>query len=165
MKEKKRKERRKKVCCCHTCVCIWVGEGVAGWKWHSAHLPCVFLRRCRGGRGRQGGRERPAGAAPAAPRAQPGLVLQGLPLLRQVLPHLPPPQGPPADTHRSVSGSALATSPPMKHLSSLMQNSQAPLVLTLLLGVRSTYWFMSFWPNQILEACLASRVIDTLRIN
>lgn len=100
-RQRRKKEKKKKnVLCCD----VWR----AGLKWHSTHFPfvspslcCLCVRsRCWGGLG-EGSGERSAVSVPAS-RAQSGLVLQGLPLLWQVLPHLPPSQSPSADTHRSV---------------------------------------------------------------
>lgn len=132
---------------------MWRG----GLKWHSTHLQFVspslcclcVCSRCWGGPGKGSG-EHSAASVPAS-RAQPGLILQGLPLLWQVLPHLSSSQSSSADTHRSVyvqgyhfpgQVQAHCISLTMKHLLSSCKiyfTTSADIPS----GVRLTYWFMN----------------------
>lgn len=128
MRDRQRR-KKKKVFCCD----VWR----AGLKWHSTHLPFVspslcrlcVRSRCWGGLG-EGSGERSAVSVPAS-WAESGLILQGLPLLWQVLPHLPSSQSPSADTHRSVrlrisllqpNAGIECISPAIKYLLYFMQN-------------------------------------------
>lgn len=83
---------------------LWCVEGWFEVTLNTPSIPPPPPHRCWGGPG-EGSGEHSALSAPAS-WAQPGFVLQGLPLLWKVLPHLPSPEGPPADTHRSVRPSS-----------------------------------------------------------
>ena len=97
-RERGGKKKKKRMCCD-----VW-----RGWFEVALNTPSICLSllvlslrsRCWGGLG-EGSGEHSAVSVPAS-RAEPGLLLQGLPLLWQVLPHLPSSQSPSADTHRSV---------------------------------------------------------------
>lgn len=136
-------------------------------KWHSTHLPFVsppppspqpslcclcVCSRCWGGRGEISSKH----SATTIPGswAVSGLVLQRLPLLWQVLPHLPSPESPSADTHRSVHQSL--PSHFFTYYTFIVLHAKCTLLhaLTSLLGARLTYWWMNiglvtYWSHSL----------------